>query len=138
MVKKYCSSRVVGELGQGVSMLHTKWFKYFFCCMYVLNFIIGIGLVVVAVLIYPHLPQKIPTHWNGAAQIDGWGSKINIFLPVFLPFLGAFFHPHIIDQQFQVGSRANSNFRLFALAGMIVLWLAAAFLMWIMYRYAGR
>lgn len=119
-------------------MLHTKWFKHFFCCMYVLNFIIGIGLVVVAVLIYPHLPQKIPTHWNDAAQIDGWGSKINIFLPVFLPFLGAFFHPHIIDQQFQVGSRANLNFRLFALAGMIVLWLAAAFLMWIMYRYAGR
>lgn len=84
------------------------------------------------------LTSKIPTHWNGAAQIDGWGSKINIFLPGFLPFLGALFHPHIIDQQFQVGSRANSNFRLFALAGMIVLWLAAAFLMWIMYRYAGR
>jgi uncharacterized membrane protein len=25
-------------------------------------------------LAYPHLPDRVPTHWNWAGEVDGWGS----------------------------------------------------------------
>ncbi|MBS0266066.1 MAG: DUF1648 domain-containing protein [Planctomycetes bacterium] len=31
--------------------------------------------LLVTVAIYPSLPERIPTHWNAAGEIDGWGSK---------------------------------------------------------------
>lgn len=40
---------------------------------------IGIGLAaaaaVVSLIVYPSLPDQVPTHWNAAGQIDGWGGK---------------------------------------------------------------
>jgi len=33
----------------------------------VLNFLAGF-------LAYPHLPDKVPTHWNFAGEVDGWGT----------------------------------------------------------------
>ena len=36
--------------------------------------------------IYNSLPAKVPMHWNGDFQIDGWGEKSSlIFLSLFLP-----------------------------------------------------
>lgn len=43
------------------------------------NFIVGF-------LAYPHLPDRIPIHWNFAGEVDGWGS----------PWQGAFLFPIII------------------------------------------
>jgi uncharacterized membrane protein len=42
------------------------------------------GALVLAALIatliaYPHLPETIPTHWNGHGQVDGYGSRSSIF-----------------------------------------------------------
>jgi uncharacterized membrane protein len=30
--------------------------------------------------VYPWLPERIPTHWNAAGEVDGWGSKPWAFL----------------------------------------------------------
>ncbi|MDI6871378.1 MAG: DUF1648 domain-containing protein [Bacillota bacterium] len=31
--------------------------------------------LVVAVLVYPSLPDRVPIHWNIRGEVDGWGSK---------------------------------------------------------------
>jgi uncharacterized membrane protein len=44
-----------------------------------LYWLTAIGLTVATLagsaLLYPNLPDKIPTHWNIRGEIDGWGSK---------------------------------------------------------------
>ena len=30
--------------------------------------------------VYPSLPERIPTHWNAAGEIDGWSAKPMTFL----------------------------------------------------------
>ena len=45
--------------------------------------VIMIGLFVAAVLIYPHLPEQIPRHWDIHGNIDAYSSR----------FFGAFFAP---------------------------------------------
>jgi uncharacterized membrane protein len=30
--------------------------------------------------VYPSLPERIPTHWNAAGEIDGWGPKSMAFV----------------------------------------------------------
>ena len=38
-------------------------------------------------LVLPYLPDTVPTHWNAAGEIDGYGSKYtNLFLSA-LPLL---------------------------------------------------
>ena len=34
--------------------------------------------------IWNKLPEKVPMHWNGAGEIDRWGSKIEILFPLLL------------------------------------------------------
>ena len=41
---------------------------------------------VVAVWAYPQLPEKVPSHWNAAGQVDGYSSRA----------FGAFFMPVIM------------------------------------------
>ncbi len=41
---------------------------------------------ILGVIAYPHLPEKVPTHWNFQGQVDGWGS----------PEQGAFLFPALI------------------------------------------
>jgi len=38
-------------------------------------FAIAIVAVLVGFLVYPFLPNRVPTHWNAAGEIDGYGSK---------------------------------------------------------------
>lgn len=44
----------------------------------------SIGVIVllfaVSFYLYPSLPEEIPTHWNAAGQVDGYGAKEMIFL----------------------------------------------------------
>jgi uncharacterized membrane protein len=44
-----------------------------------------IGTWVLAILSFSHLPESIPTHFNGAGEADGFGEKTNIFV---LPIIG--------------------------------------------------
>lgn len=43
-----------------------------------------LGTLVYVILIYPTLPDTIPTHFNAAGEADGWGGKNSIFI---LPFV---------------------------------------------------
>lgn len=44
-----------------------------------------IALFVFLGIKYGSLPDRIPTHFNAAGEIDGWGSKLSIFT---IPILG--------------------------------------------------
>lgn len=48
---------------------------------------------------YPQLPATIPTHFNGAGQVDGWGGKNTLFM---MPALGILliYLPMTIMQRF--------------------------------------
>lgn len=39
------------------------------------SIILVIGMFVLAVYLYPQLPDKIAVHWNAAGQVDSYGSK---------------------------------------------------------------
>lgn len=41
------------------------------------------GFLVVAFFVYPHLPDRVPSHWNVHGQVDAYSSR----------FFGAFFEP---------------------------------------------
>ncbi|MGE7690859.1 DUF1648 domain-containing protein [Lysinibacillus sp. NPDC097214] len=52
---------------------------------------IGGGLFVLSILytfvMWGKLPEEIPAHFNGAGEVDRWGSKIELFI---LPLIGIF------------------------------------------------
>lgn len=60
-------------------MLATK-FRY----SNILLFLIAISLIV-SFIIYPSLPEKIPSHWNIRGEIDGYSHKIFFLFTSFLP-----------------------------------------------------
>jgi len=37
--------------------------------------IILFGLLVAAFIIYPHLPERVPMHWNASGEVDRYGSR---------------------------------------------------------------
>jgi uncharacterized membrane protein len=41
---------------------------------------IPLVLIVIAVLVsifaYPHLPDRVPTHWNASGEVNGWSSRL--------------------------------------------------------------
>ncbi|NCA81026.1 MAG: DUF1648 domain-containing protein [Sphingobacteriia bacterium] len=55
----------------------------------VIGAILLIALFVFLGIKYGSLPDTIPTHFNSAGEIDGWGSKSSIWV---LPILGVFLY----------------------------------------------
>lgn len=49
----------------------------------ILIFLIALTFIL-AIYSYPKLPEKIPTHWNSAGEIDNYGSKNTILI---IPFV---------------------------------------------------
>lgn len=41
----------------------------------ILSILFILCVVVVALILYPDLPQRVPTHWNAAGEIDGYMNK---------------------------------------------------------------
>lgn len=41
--------------------------------------------VIIAVAVYPYLPDVVPTHWNARGEVDGYGSKE--FGALFIPLM---------------------------------------------------
>lgn len=37
--------------------------------------IIVVAAVLVSAVMYPQLPERFPTHWNGSGQVNGWSSR---------------------------------------------------------------
>lgn len=43
--------------------------------------------IVYIIIVWDKLPDEVPGHFNGAGEVDRWGSKIELFI---LPFIGSF------------------------------------------------
>ena len=54
-------------------------------------FIILAALAVHIIVVYPLLPETIPTHWNFKGEIDGWGGKSSLWLLYGITVLTNFF-----------------------------------------------
>jgi len=49
--------------------------KYF-----IISFALVVTCLLVTAILYPHMPNRIPTHWNGHGQVDGYGAKWTLFI----------------------------------------------------------
>lgn len=45
----------------------------------ILNYFLIIAFWITTTLAYKHLPNEIPTHYNGLGEVDAYGDKISIF-----------------------------------------------------------
>jgi len=52
---------------------------------------IGCGIFMLSILyifiMWGEIPEEVPRHFNGAGEVDRWGTKIELFI---LPFIGVF------------------------------------------------
>jgi uncharacterized membrane protein len=73
-------------------------------------FIIGFALVVTCLLVtailFPHMPSRIPTHWNAHGQVNGYSAKGTLFIinpGIMLGTLGLFaILPWLSPRHFEV------------------------------------
>ncbi|MBW3624580.1 MAG: DUF1648 domain-containing protein [Armatimonadetes bacterium] len=88
--------------------------------------LIGSGLTLAllgyTLILYPSLPDRIPTHWNVHGQVDGYGSKIGVAF--FGPALAALFTvlmlllPWLSPMNFKVDSfRETFNYLFLIVTG---------------------
>jgi uncharacterized membrane protein len=72
----------------------------------ILSIALTAGALAVTLLLYPQMPDKIPTHWNIEGKIDGYGDKAwaAFLMPVILTGLLALFAalPWLSPKQFAV------------------------------------
>ena len=73
------------------------------------NWIVAAAVAVLTIgftlAVYPSLPERIPTHWNAAGEIDGWGSRPWAFLMpgILIGMLGLFLAlPHLSPKHFEI------------------------------------
>ena len=96
-----------------------------------------VGALAVTLLLYPQMPEKIPTHWNIEGKIDGYGDKTwaAFLMPGILVGLVALFAalPWLSPKQFAVDTfRSTYWFIVLAITGTMVfihgltLWAALA------------
>lgn len=52
--------------------------------MNILSVIAILGTFIYVIVVYPTLPETIPTHFNLAGEVDGWGGKNSIFIVPFI------------------------------------------------------
>jgi uncharacterized membrane protein len=56
-------------------------------------FLVGMLIVVVTVIataiLYPHLPERVPRHWDFAGHVNGWGSRASQAIIIPVSMLGA-------------------------------------------------
>jgi uncharacterized membrane protein len=58
-----------------------------------------IAAAVVSLIAYPSMPERVPTHWNMAGEVDGWSSRFQAawMLPLIMAVMVVVFRilPHI-------------------------------------------
>lgn len=80
---------------------------------------------VAALIVFPFMPEVVPTHWNAQGQVDGYSGRI--FGTFFLPFLNMglyillFFSPKLDPKR--------ENYAAFSSTYRLIRWLIHAFLM---------
>lgn len=55
----------------------------------VLSLIVLLGTILFLIIYWKHIPEQVPTHFDGAGQIDSWGEKKALWL---LPIVGVFLY----------------------------------------------
>jgi uncharacterized membrane protein len=72
-------------------------------------FIVGFALLatpmIATAIVYPHLPSRIPTHWNARGLVDGYGDKSALFINpgIMIGIVGLFaVLPWLSPRHFQV------------------------------------
>lgn len=55
------------------------------------------GTLVYTVIVYPTLPDKMPSHFNLSGEADGWGGKNSIFIMPFIAII-MFFPLYLISK----------------------------------------
>ncbi len=91
------------------------------------NFTIGVLLVVAALVaslvMYPQLPDRIPTHWNIHGQVDAYGTKAVVFIApgVMAGMLVLFWLlPWLLPRHFEVDTFVSTYlFIMFAMLGIL-------------------
>lgn len=77
--------------------------KYFIFVVLVI-----LAAVIVTGMIYPSLPEIVPTHWNASGQVNGFSPKWMLFLfgPGMMAAIGVilYFLPWLSPRQFEVDS----------------------------------
>jgi uncharacterized membrane protein len=91
----------------------------------ILSIALTVGAFAVTLLLYPQMPEKIPTHWNIEGKIDGYGDKVwaAFLVPGILVGLLALFAalPWLSPKQFAVDTfRSTYWFIVLAVTGTMV------------------
>lgn len=74
--------------------LKDNWYQRI---MHILTGLVFIAMWVYIILVWGDLPDRIPTHYSFAGEVDGWGSKASILL---LPVIGTVMLPLLIAVEF--------------------------------------
>ena len=73
---------------------------------YLGGFALLAACLLATVILYPHLPSQIPTHWNAHGQVDHYGAKWTLFVTnpgIMLGMLGLFaILPWLSPRRFEV------------------------------------
>src|SRR5699024_12120634 len=54
---------------------------------YFISYIFLIGSVLFMIILWRELREKVPAHFNGAGEVDRWGSRFELWI---LPLVGLF------------------------------------------------
>ena len=74
--------------------LKDNWYQR---VVHILTGLVFIAMWVHIILVWGDLPDRIPTHYDFAGEVDGWGSKASILL---LPVIGTVMLPLLIAVEF--------------------------------------
>lgn len=75
-------------------------------------YLMGIGLILLVLVMtavaYPHLPDRVPTHWDAHGNVNGWSDKTKLFIiqPVMMSGILLLFWalPWLSPKHFEVDS----------------------------------
>lgn len=80
-----------------------------------------VAMLALSAILYPRLPDQIPTHWNIRGEIDGYGNKTwaAFLLPVIMTFLWLLFR--FIRFRGTSGSNGEPNPTILAFVGFLTI-----------------
>src|SRR5699024_2361135 len=53
----------------------------------IIGYTVFIAMVLFIIILWRELPEKVPAHFNGAGEVDRWGSRFELWI---LPLVGLF------------------------------------------------
>ncbi|GAD17568.1 DUF1648 domain-containing protein [Lentilactobacillus otakiensis] len=114
------------------SVLISKVYNKF----WVVHWCVSVLTAMMTIVLYPRLPQEVPTHF-GFGSADNPGSKLEIFvLPVILIVFGLISSRKLIDQQYADLTIQNTLSKSLMLVLMVVVWCGVVLALYTYYQLA--